>query len=247
MTRKRIYFTSDVHLGIRNIRRSQHEQEETFIAFLRAIRDDAETLYIVGDLFEFWFEYRTVVPIRGARILFELYALTQAGVRVICLPGNHDIWLGPYLADQVGLQLADGPITVTHQGLTFYIAHGDEFRTDWKFRISRAILKNPTCIALFRLLHPDLGALLARATSRISAYRSFTHPVSSRDILLPGAKEKIAQGIDIVLCGHYHRPLRQPLDTGALIILGDWISNDTYAVLENGAIELKKWQQKENQ
>ena len=73
-----------------------------------------------------------------------------------------------------------------------------------------------------------------------AASRSFRHPISSRDIFLPGAKEKIAQGIDIVLCGHYHRPLRETLDGGALIILGDWISNNTYAVLENGEIELKR-------
>lgn len=245
MCRKRVYFIGDVHLGIRDAPRSGAEQERALTAFLRAIRDDAETLYIVGDLFEFWFEYRTVVPTLGARVLFELYALVQAGVRVVCLPGNHDIWLGPYLAEQVGLKLPGGPITVTHQGLTLHIAHGDEFRTDWKFRISRAVLKNKICIALFRLLHPDVGACLACLVSRISASFILSRSVSSPDICLSAAKAKIAEGVDIVLCGHYHRPLLKTLDGGTLVVLGDWVSADVYAVLENGKIELKKWEWKD--
>ena len=240
VTRNRIYFIADAHVG-GGSHSDPARQEDRLIGFLRSIHRDAQVLYIVGDLFDFWFEYRSVVPSIGARVLFEIYALVQAGVRVVCLPGNHDIWLGAYLSEQVGLELPGGPIVATHQGLTFYIAHGDEFRTDWRFRVSRAILKNPTCIALYRLLHPDLGALLARTTSRISIYRARRNATGSRGVFLPAAKAKIAQGIDIVLCGHYHSPTREPLDGGALIILGDWISNDTYAVLENGEIELQKW------
>ena len=148
VTEKRIYFISDVHLGAPRAARPSREQESALIGFLRSIRHDAGVLYILGDLFNFWFEYRTVVPSCGARVLFELYNLVQAGTRVVYLPGNHDIWLGPYLSEEVGLELLGGPTVVSHQGRRLFIAHGDEFGTAATFRFSRAILKNPVCIAL---------------------------------------------------------------------------------------------------
>jgi len=237
----KIYFISDVHLGAPGDGRSAAEHENALIGFLRRIRDDAEMLYIVGDLFDFWFEYRTAVPATGARVLFEIYALVQAGVRVVYLPGNHDIWLGPYLSEQVGVELPGGPVSVTHQGVRIFIAHGDEFRSDRTFRISRKILKTPVCIALFRLLHPDLGALLARATSRVSEFRAWRRPDPSRKIFTRAAEAKFAEGFDAVVCGHYHRPLCERVDGGTLVILGDWVKEDTYAVLENGTFEVRRW------
>lgn len=240
------------------------EREDVLIDFLKSIRRNAEALYIVGDLFDFWFEYRTTVPSSGARVLFELYNLVESGVRVIYLPGNHDLWPGEYFSGQLGVELPGGPITVTHQGLRIHIAHGDEIRTDWRFRLSRGILKNRFCVGLFRLLHPDLGAILARYTSRLSEYRIRRRGSGNRDILYRAAREKIGQGVDIVIHGHYHFtlharvggspggqavteiPAGDPTDarserTGELVVLGDWIQQCTYAVLENGGIRLDKW------
>ena len=241
MSRTRVYFISDVHLGVTGEVRESREQEDVLIGFLRAIREDAEVLYIVGDLFDFWFEYGTVVPSCGARVLFELHNLVEAGVRVVYVPGNHDVWLGPYLSNEVGMELPGGPVSVTHHGITFYLAHGDEFRRDWKFRVSRAILKSTICIGLFKLLHPDLGARLARGTSQISEARAHSHTRRNREIILSGARKQLEGGADVVICGHYHYVLQEPLDNGQLIVLGDWVSQDTYAVLEDGVIELKKW------
>ena len=239
-------------------------REAVLIDFLKAIRRDARALYIVGDLFDFWFEYRTTIPSSGARVLFELYNLVESGVRVIYLPGNHDLWPGEYFSGQLGVELPGGPITVNHQGLRIHIAHGDEIRTDWRFRLSRGILKNRFCVGLFRLLHPDLGAILARYTSRLSEYRIRRRGSGNRDILYRAAREKIAHGADIVIHGHYHFTLHarvggSPGDqavtrmrtgdradagserTGELVVLGDWIQQCTYAVLENGGIRLDKW------
>ena len=241
MPQNRIYFISDTHLGEPGTRRSAREQENALIGFLRTLRDRADMLYIVGDLFDFWFEYRTAVPNVGARVIFELYNLVQAGVRVICLPGNHDIWLGSYLQEQVGLELPGGPVTVTHQGLRFYIGHGDEFRTDWKFRLSRAILKNAICIRLFRMVHPDLGDTLAQLVSKLSEAWLRNHAGPNRAPLLRGAQEQIDKGADIVICGHYHPPRHEPLGSGTLIVLGDWINDDSYAILENGVLKLETW------
>lgn len=263
---ERIYFISDVHIGAPGTGDATREREDVLIDFLKSIRRDARALYIVGDLFDFWFEYRTTIPSNGARILFELYNLVDAGVRVIYLPGNHDLWPGEYFSGQLGVELPGGPITVTHQDLRIHIAHGDEIRTDWRFRLSRGILKNRFCVGLFRLLHPDLGAVLARYTSRLSEYRIRRRGSGNRDILYRAAREKIAQGVDIVIHGHYHFTLHarvsgSPGDravtktglgdhtdavterTGELVVLGDWIQQCTYAVLENGGIRLEKWEE----
>ena len=242
MSRDQVYFISDAHLGAPNPVRRHRAQEDALIGFLRSIRDDADVLYVVGDLFDFWFEYHSVVPVHGARVLFELYGLVQAGVRVVYLPGNHDIWLGAYLQEQVGLELTDGPIEVVHQGRRLFLAHGDEFRGDLKFWVSRAVLKHPVCIRLFRWLHPDLGAFLARRFSRFSDHRGRRRPDVDPNVFLTAAEEKIAAGADLVICGHYHRVLQQAIGAGRLIILGDWVKLDTYAVLADGEIEVKRWE-----
>jgi len=158
-SRSRIYFISDCHLGDPHSSRPQRVQEDAIISFFQGIRSDAEALYILGDLFDFWFEYRTVVPVHGARVLFELYNLVESGVDVVCLPGNHDIWLGSYLSNQVGIKLPGGPLGVSHQGRKLYLMHGDEFRSDFRFRFSRFILKSRLCISIFRLLHPDVDSM----------------------------------------------------------------------------------------
>ena len=261
---ERIYFISDVHISAAGMGEPTREREDVLIDFLKSIRHNAEALYIVGDLFDFWFEYRTTVPSSGARVLFELYNLVESGVRVIYLPGNHDLWPGDYFSGQLGVELPGGPITVTHQGLRIHIAHGDEIRTDWRFRLSRGILKNRFCVGLFRLLHPDLGAMLARYTSRLSEYRIRRRGSGNRDILYKAAREKIGQGVDVVIHGHYHFTLHARVGgspnhhavtetgtakrtdagserTGELVVLGDWIQQCTYAVLENGGIRLDKW------
>ena len=208
MSRTRVYFISDVHLGVKGAVRESRAQEDSLIGFLRSIREDAEVLYIVGDLFDFWFEYGSVVPSCGARVLFELHQMAESGVRLVYLPGNHDVWLGPYLEKEVGFELPGGPLLVSHQGVEIFVAHGDEFRRDWKFRFSRAILKSSVCTWLFRLLHPDIGAWLARGTSQVSERRAHSHTKRNRSILLDAATEQIGKGADAVICGHYHYFLR---------------------------------------
>ena len=236
----KIYFISDAHLGMPNPVRPPEMQEAALISFLRAIRDDAEILYIVGDLFDFWFEYRSAVFSRGARVLFELYHLTQSGVRVVYLPGNHDLFLGRYLSECVGVELPGDSVSVVHQNRRLHLSHGDGFRSDWRFKLSRGILKHPLCIALFRLLHPDLGMWLARGTSRWAEGRG-RHPDKDIGALRRGAAAKIAEGHEYVICGHYHRAVVEDIAGGKLVVLGDWVAEDTYAVLENGHIELKRW------
>jgi UDP-2,3-diacylglucosamine hydrolase len=241
----KIYFLSDAHLGSSKPRRPERDQEEALIEFLRAIQADAEALYIVGDLFDFWFEYRSAVSSRAARVTCELYALVQSGVQVIYIPGNHDLWPGHYFSEQLGLELPGDPVVVTHQGKRIYVTHGDSFRTDWKFKISRFVLKHPLSVGLFRLLHPDIGNWLARRTSRYSEIRTrkdnrrTIH--NAKTIYLRGAEKIINSGFDLVVCGHYHHLKKVCIQDGTLVVLGDWMRYDSYAVLENGDITLHQW------
>ena len=152
MKKDKVYFISDAHIGGGKYIRPPCVREDALIDFLRAIRNDAECLYIVGDLFDFWFEYRSVVPAHGARVIFELYHLVQGGTRVIYLPGNHDSWLGGYLSEQVGAELPGPFCDVVHQDRRLYVTHGDIFQQHWKFALRRRVLKHPLCIALFQVV-----------------------------------------------------------------------------------------------
>lgn len=236
----RIYFISDVHLGIPHGRRSPGEHQDALIPFLRHI-ERGDRLFIVGDLFDFWFEYRSSIPRTGARVIFELYAMVQRGVRVSILPGNHDIWLGSYLSDEVGLEILENPVEMDLQGKRMHVTHGDEFNADWQFRVSRAILKSPLCIRLFRLLHPDLGVVLGRLTSGASDARARHTPREDRQVYQRAAERLIMSGVDIVVSGHYHKVIDRDVLSGRLLVLGNWLRSDTYGLMENGEIRLMRW------
>ena len=236
----RVYFISDVHLGVSNEKRTEDAHQDALIAFLRHF-EAGDRLFIVGDLFDFWFEYRSSVPTTGARVIFELYVLGQRGIQVVIMPGNHDIWLGSYLREQVGLDVQSNPLEIELQGKKLTITHGDEFGADWKFWISRAILKSRLCIWLFGLLHPDLGVALGRRTSQVSDAQSRATPSSDRKVYETAAEKLIQAGHDIVLCGHFHSPVDLVIMDGRLIVLGNWLGSDTYAVMENGDVRLMRW------
>ncbi|MDA0711168.1 MAG: UDP-2,3-diacylglucosamine diphosphatase [bacterium] len=241
----KVYFISDAHLGSTKLRRTEHEKEDALIDFLRAIRGRAEALYIVGDLFDFWFEYRSAVSSTSLRIVCELYALVQSGVRVLYIPGNHDLWPGTLYSEHLGIELPGDPVSIVCQGKRLHITHGDSLRKDVKFRLSRYVLKHRLAIALFRLLHPDIGHWLARKTSSYSEVRTKVGSpqtiLQARDIYRAGAAEIIDRGVDIVICGHYHHLRKIQIGAGTLVILGDWMRYDSYAVLENGAISIHQW------
>lgn len=239
---KPIYFISDIHLGEPYPQRNPREKEDTLIAFLHHARAHADTLYIVGDLFDFWFEYNESVPRTGARVVFELYAAVQDGLHIVCLPGNHDIWIGNYLSGEVGLDLPGGPVEIEAQGHRVLIAHGDDFREDLPFRFSRRILKSPFCIRLFGWLHPDLGVRLGRWASHLSETRAGNTHAHNQQVFTEAAVRLLNGTTDTVVFGHYHAPVIEQIEGGTLIVLGDWVKEDTYAVLEDGTFRLMRWE-----
>lgn len=234
-----IFFISDVHLGGQKPDIEQ-QKEARLCVWIRGLRGRAQRLYIVGDLFDFWFEYRTVIPCRGAKVLFALYDLISSGTDVYCVGGNHDFWLGSYLSDEVGIVLVQGPMEVKHQGVHLYIAHGDGlWEKDVGYQILQRVLRSPLSIALFRLLHPDLGAWIAQVVSRTSRNQmSESKFLRLKESYRAFADTKLEAGFDAIILGHLHVPLLERRTSGILVILGDWTRHCTYAKLENGALSL---------
>ena len=236
----RAYFISDVHLGVPDGPRDPEAHQDALISFLQHI-ESGSRLYIVGDLFDFWFEYKSSVPTTGARVIFELYALVKRGIHVSILPGNHDIWLGSYLRDSVGLEILNSPSEVELQGKRVYLMHGDELKDKPTYKFARAVLENPLSIRLFRLLHPDLGVWLGRLTSRGSDGKARVIPRDDRQIYEVAAERLISEGQDVVVFGHYHKGIELEILDGRLVVLGNWVRDDTYGIMEAGVMRLMQW------
>jgi len=232
-----IYFISDAHLSPRD----QHRKQEKLLSFLRHLKGKAEILYIVGDFFDFWFEYGSVVPRGRTRVIFQLYDLARSGTRIIYVPGNHDFWVGSYFSEEVGVEVqSPEPLETAHHGRRIYIDHGDGIAGNLGYRIWKFLLLHPVCIKLFRMLHPDLGAALARLVLRIRYNRSSGPPHNYRDLFIQLAREKFREGFDLVVIGHFHAPVKVEME-GTAVILGDWIRHFTYGEFRNGHFALKKW------
>ncbi len=238
----RVVFLADVHLGLPE---DTPRRAERFAVFLRQLQGTASHLYIVGDLFDFWFEYRSVVPNTAPQVLCELYALVRSGMHVTLLAGNHDFWFGSYLRDGIGLAAYPDELTVEHQGLRILVHHGDGlYPADHGYRLLKRVLRNPVSIALFRLIHPDLARRIASVTSKTS--RKYLAPPPGRDehyaaLFREIARKKFNEGYDALVYGHSHVSLLEHSTEGALILLGDWITRSTYCVLENGHFSLHEW------
>jgi UDP-2,3-diacylglucosamine hydrolase len=239
---KRSYFISDIHLGL-GARDQERQKEDRLLSFLKDILPKAEKLFIVGDLFDFWFEYRTVVPKGFHRTLAALQDLTDHGVLVEYLAGNHDYWIGDFFAAELGMTLRFEPYEVDLQGKRLYLHHGDGLaKNDLGYRMIKPILRNRWSIRAYRMLHPDFGVRLARGSSRTSrAYTSTKDYGEEEEGMLAFARQKMLEGMDIVVMGHRHRPRITPIEGGTYVNLGDWISFFTYGEMMEGRMSLNTW------
>ncbi len=196
-----VYFISDAHLSFNDI-----QTENILAKFFDKIKEDVGYLYILGDLFDFWFEYKHAIPASYLKTLAGLLSLTENGVNVIYLPGNHDFWMGDYLERQAGVKLAGEHLDVIHQGRKIHLTHGDGLaHGDHGYKLLKKIFRFKPNIWLYRLLPVDLAYKLAHGTSGVS--RQYT---SGKKIDLQGyydyAEGKIKQGFDAVIMGHAHVP-----------------------------------------
>jgi len=235
------YFISDVHLGLETPEREAAKQKR-LLDFFNRTADDASALFILGDLFDAWIEYRTVIPKGFHRILAKLHDLTDAGVKVHYLVGNHDFWTRDYFSRELGINLHLDSFDITLDGRKVHLHHGDGLDPrDHGSRFLRRVLRNRLCIWLFSWLHPDLGVALARSSSKSSRSYTTAKDFGGRDGMRVYAAGLLANGTDIVIMGHRHVSHLERIGEGTYVNLGDWITHNTYAVLADGEISLLEW------
>ncbi len=233
---------SDIHLG-----EIPPDAEQTFLSFLESLPGKIDELLINGDLFDFWFEYRSVILRRYFPVLRRLADLVDAGVRVRLVGGNHDAWTGSFLGDDVGIELLDAPVTTALANRRAYVAHGDGLLDgEGAYRAFRGLIRSRPVRALFRLTPPDLSLPLVRRVSgtpaRLEGRAGDDHERADR--LGEHARALLASRpeIDLVVFGHTHRPELVEVEPGRHYLnAGDWIHHRSYAVLMADSIELRHW------
>ncbi len=242
---KKIYFISDLHLGAPDSVASS-EREKKLARFLDAAKSDAQAVFLVGDTFDFWFEYKLAVPKGFVRFLSKLQQLTDAGIAVYIFIGNHDLWMRDYLEKETGARIFFDKTTLTSQGKSMLLAHGDGLGPgDTKYKILKKIFTNKLCQWLFRWLHPDIGIKIAQLWSR----HTFTDPAievfhgEEKEWLIQYCKRKLTeQRFDYFIMGHRHLPMEIKLNENSTYInLGDWIINCNYAVFDGNDVKLNKF------
>ena len=236
-----VFFVSDAHLGVDDAGR-EGARTARLHDFLNSLPGRAASLYIVGDLFDFWFEYRTAIPRRHFDTLTTLGRLREAGVDITYLNGNHDFWLGTFFRDTLGIRTHDGALTVEAQGRRLWLHHGDGLvGGDLGYKILKRVLRARTSIALYGLLHPDLGIPLAHAVSRWSRHSRGVGPLRAEPLWREIAEPAFRSGHDAALIGHFHHAYERREPGREFFVLGDWIDRFTYVELTDGKLELKVW------
>ncbi len=235
------YFISDLHLGAR-YRGMPAERETWLLRFLREEAQRASHLFILGDLFEFWMEYRSYVPKSHFRVLAALETLARSGVEVHYLAGNHDFNLGAFFRDQLGLQVHPDELRIELQGKRLLLLHGDGLAaSDGRYRIMKRVFRNPLSNILFRLVHPDWGMGLANALSGLSRDQHGNRPRKMDEYEAAG-RALLARGdCDIVMHGHTHAAFVKDVPEGIYVNSGEWLYGMRYAVMENGACRIERY------
>jgi len=240
MSAPTVVFLSDVHLGMEP-REREAEREARLTTFLRALPGRASHLYVVGDLFEFWFEYATAIPRRYFGLLRTLADVRDAGVTITLLAGNHDFWLGRFLSDELGLTTTEGPLPVEHQGRRIWLHHGDGIVAgDLGYKVLRRVLRHPASLALYRWVHPDIGIPLAHAASHASRSSRTQLPLPAELLFERIAAPRFAEGFDAVMIGHYHRAYERRVDGRVFFVLGDWFRTFSWVELDGGEFTLHR-------
>ena len=233
-----ILFISDIHLGYYS-RQQDIEIENRFIKFLQSVPDNCQKLFIVGDLFDYWFEYKSVIPKYFIRTLAEIYNLRKRGIEIEYLMGNHDFGHIDFFEKELGIPVIKDDIERTFSGKKFYISHGDgKSDKDLGYKILKKILRSPLSMRLFQILHPDFGIGIARHSSQQSRKHTDTKHYGNEDAMKLFSREKIKQGFDYVVMGHRHKAEIINYGNGYYINLGAWLKTPTYGIFENNQFKL---------
>ncbi|MBR5925121.1 MAG: metallophosphoesterase [Bacteroidales bacterium] len=239
MERSKIYFVADVHLGLDA--NDPAAREERFVQWLRSIRTpETKALWLLGDIWDFWYEYRDVIPREGVRVLSELIQMVSEGIEVVFMPGNHDIWCYS-LFESLGIRKAEQTQLLEMDGKTFLLGHGDGLGgAKWGYRLMLKIFHSRVCQVLFNQLHPWLAYRFGTDWSNSNRRKHGGYKFCGADE--PLYKFCLDKQADYFIFGHFHDAVDMALPSGArLIVLKDWIGDPAphYAVWNGSALEIK--------
>ncbi|ANI88754.1 UDP-2,3-diacylglucosamine hydrolase [Arachidicoccus ginsenosidimutans] len=245
---KKIYFLSDFHLGAPDYEKSLL-REKKIIAFLNSIKDEASEIFLMGDMFDFWYEYKKVVPKYFVRLLGKFGEISDSGVKIHFFIGNHDMWMNGYFEKELNIKTYSEPQHFEYNGKKLLIGHGDGLGPgDKGYKFLKKIFRNKFCNWLFGQLHPTWGIGLANYFSRKSREKTGDANAEwlgeDKEWLVIYCREILQkENIDYFIFGHRHYPVDLKLNEESRYInLGDWITNFTYAEFDGNDIKLKKWE-----
>ena len=244
MKTKPAYIVSDIHLGA-----VPAETERAFRRFLDHAAEHAGSLLINGDLFDFWFEYGSVILREHFRVVAKLADVVESGLPVWFVGGNHDAWAGSFLRDEVGVEILEGPVRVELGGRRALVAHGDGVGAgDYKYRALKRVIRSRGAVTAFRSLHPDLGRRISRlaSTTEHKAETGDQHSKGRAAFIRGWAEEQLAAmpDVELVVAGHAHVPTVVEVSAGRFYVnSGDWIHGRSYVTLpvDGEAPELRSW------
>lgn len=247
-TRKKIYFASDFHLGVPD-HASSLEREKRVVRWLDEVSKDASDIYLVGDLFDFWFEFKTVVPKGFTRLLGKMSEIADRGINLHVFHGNHDLWMFGYFEQEIGCKVYPKPVTVELMGRRFHIAHGDGLGPGQKgFKFILSVYRNYFFQRLFAFFHPNIGITIANWFSNRSKQQTFSEDQvylgDDKEYLMLYAKDQLLRdaAINYFILGHRHFPFDKKVGAAHVINLGDWMRYNTYVVFDGETVELKTYE-----
>lgn len=238
------YFLSDLHLGAPYFKDS-HTSEKKVVNFLDSIKGEADTLFLVGDILDYWYEYKYVVPRGFVRFFGKLAELADSGIRIVWFIGNHDIWIYDYLPSELGIEVVDGYTVENIDGRKFFITHGDGIgKLKPSFKLLRYLFRNKFCQTLFSSIHPRWTVPFAYNWSRKSRKMEGPSEEDARRMLkniteFSDKFHNLHPAVDYFIFGHLHLFEKIDMKSGAsIVILGEWISRNSYAKWDGNKLEL---------
>ena len=247
MKKKKVYFVSDVHLGMYPPEDSAH-REKIFVSWLNEIMPHTSELYLLGDIFDYWYEYRKVVPRGFTRTLGKLAEMSDNGIKIHYFTGNHDVWVFDYLPGEIGITLHHTPYTTEIEGKKFYLAHGDGLGPgDVGFKLLKGAFRNKILQWLYSRIHPNVTISLAHYWSRKSRYgkeNADEFQGEDKELMYMHAKKMLEkEHFDFFIFGHRHIMVDMPInEMSRYINLGEWISMYSFAEFDGRDLKLKTYQ-----
>lgn len=238
-----LFFISDIHLGLKNSN-TELQKRERLIDFIHHVAEKRGSLFIVGDLFDFWFEYKYVMPKAYFDVLAALYQARRQNVDIYFVPGNHDYWTREFAEKTIFTEVYSDGHTLELDGKKFLIVHGDGLLSrDGGYRVLRRLFRNRLFVFLYRWLHPDWGYAIARWISKTGDHRPHSQEFNDTVVreLRQFAENHDNEGVDYIVMGHYHQARQIDLGDASLIILGDWLRYDSFGYFDGNEFSLNYW------